>query len=321
MSALERTRWALPLLAFVLGLVATLGLWANDIGRWWTLRAATDEAAAALAPEPAPAAPAMNRAVVDVAGQALPDALAWLPALQARSLRVQTLQTLQTPQTSPQAATAAGAAALRLSLTAQGAWHDWLALERQGLAGLAGWVPQSWQVQALGPPAAAGQVQLQWQLQWIGVPGANPTPATEALVPAPAGRPGEDAALRAEVFVPASVISDAGASPDRAGRGPSRSQRASADSGLDAAGGASAASAAAVAGAAGAGTWHLLGVWQQAGVSHAIAASGGRLHTLRAGQRLGQGAARVQGIEDARVWLGEGADTRRLRPWLLGSAP
>ena len=300
MSALQRTRWALPLLAFVWGLVAALGLWADDIGRWWTLRAATGEAAAALAPAPTAAAvnsvvsSAVNSAAADVAGQSLPDGLAWLPVLQAHGLRVQTLQTLHTPPTPAQAATGPGAAPLRLSLTAQGAWHDWLALERQGLAGLAGWVPQSWQVQALGPPAAAGQVQLQWQLRWSGAPGADPTPTTEALAHPPGGWPGEDATLQAQVFAPASVLTGAGAS------------------GLDTAGAAS---------AAGAATWHLLGVWQQAGVSHAIAASGGRLHTLRAGQRLGQTAARVQGIEDARVWLGESADTRRLRPWLLGTAP
>lgn len=316
MSALERSRWALPLLAFVLGLLAALGLWADDIGRWWTLRAATGEAAAALAP--APAASAINSAVADVAGQALPDGLAWLPVLQAHGLRVQTLQALHTPhtpQTPVQAAAGPGAAPLRLSLTAQGAWHDWLALERQGLAGLAGWVPQSWQVQALGPPAAVGQVQLQWQLRWSGAPGADPTLAIEALAHTPGGRPGDDATLHAEVFAPASVLSDAGASPDRADRGPGRPHRASAASGVDAAGAAGRVSA------VGADTWHLLGVWQQAGVSHAIAASGGRLHTLRAGQRLGQSAARVQSIEDARVWLGEGADTRRLRPWLLGTAP
>lgn len=358
MSALHRTRRTPQLLAFAGGLLLALGLWAEAIERWWSLRAASDAAASpALAASPwaasgaapaaclrasapqAPPRPASPAPSNTEACALEPDALAWLPVLQAHGLQLQTLQTLPSPL---HAATAPGAAQPELSLTAQGPWHAWLALERSGLAGLAGWVPQSWQVQALGPPAAAGQVQLHWQLRWSGAtaevprpsPSADAGPESEAA--APGRRPGDGAAWAAEVFVPAPTLALAAARPERADPGaaarqalgdtaarvPNRAHESRAAKGAPGAPGAPGASGAVGtdgAGTSGTGAWRLLGVWQQAGVSHAVATSAGRLQALRIGQRLGQ--ARVQRIDDGQVWLGEGADARTLRPWLLGTSP
>ena len=281
MTMSHRPSWASqsprPWLAGVLGLLAACLAMAEDIGLWWSLRADAAAAVAGQAPWPeasgtdVQATPAWAAA----SGASPPDGLLWLPGLQTHGLRLLMLE---------QSAPGPGGARPVLSLTLQGAWRDWLALEGQGAAPLAGWVPQSWQVQALAPTAAAGQVQLQWQLRWSGV--AGPLPAL-GLPPAP------QVPDAAEVFALLPTQAEPVAAPATA------SGRADAD----------------------AVRWRWLGVWHQAGVSHAVAQTGGRVQVLGVGQRLQPGAAQVQRIEGDRVWVGEGPSPGAVRVWSPGTAP
>ena len=314
MSAARPARWAQTLTAFSAGLVAALLVWADALGQWGSLQAEAWAAASSASPawpssvasvpidaaspdsealpeagasgppgRPVddPARPAPSRQAASSKGLP-PQGLAWLPVLQAHGLQLQSLEHNSTDAVRPS-----------LSLTLQGAWHDWLALERQAPAQLAAWVPQSWQVQALGPPATAGQVQLQWQLRWQGEAAAGPAPQSGlAFSDTAPGGPGAQTISGGEVFAAAAALADAGGQPSAASLTAQSGER-----------------------------WRLLGVWQQAGVPYALAESSGRVHTLRTGQRLGQTAARVQRIEDTQVWLGEDAGRRTLRPWPLGATP
>lgn len=298
-----------PLLAFAVGLALALLPWADDVGQWWSLRAdamaaaqgevgavvGMPSAAASAASEAWPhALPADSGASSAVALQAqAPTGLAWLPVLQAHGLQLQTLQ---------QSAPGPSGQRPSLSLTLQGRWRDWLALERQGHALLSAWVPHAWQVQALAPPAAPGQVQVQWQFQGQvqgqgqgqvqgngshGLGGAGAASATQATPTAAVseavtearthahttanghaqagaeGADGADGPAEAKVFLAAAALNDTGAQPESA-----RSREAATPL-----------------------AWRWLGVWQQDGVAHAVAQQGGRLQRLRPGQRLDKGAA------------------------------
>ena len=317
MSSAHAQLWVPRLLVFALGLLAALMLLADDIGLWWALRTSVRAQSLATAERLAPApkfaashagtvAPAyaardaVSDATPNTASETAPlpwavppNALDWLPVLQAHGLQLQRLQ-----HNAPRGQGALGADGSELSLTLQGHWRDWLTLERQAPALLAGWLPQSWQVQALGPPAAPGQVQLQWQLRWSGAARASATAASEALgwadtaADASHAEATSDAATAARVFTAPAVLAELSAH--------SEEPRAR---------------------AATSAPWRLLGVWQQAGAVHAIVQGAGQVHALSPGQVLGRSALRVQRIEDGQVWLSEGQAAHLARPWALGTAP
>ena len=281
-------RWGPRLLAFGFGALAALLVLADDIASWWALWAealSTSEHAAsatALATPQAVAAAEASSAVTAVTAAASatrsapPSGLNWLPVLQAHGLQLQALQH----------STAAAGGSPELSLTVQGRWRDWVALEQQAAGLLQAWLPQSWQVQALGPPAPQGQVQLQWRLRPSGASAPTPGSEPEAVAPEQASRP---AGTGAEVFAAAAAWAEASA-PTTV---PATTKA----------------------------PWRLLGVWQQAGVAHALVEGEGQVHALRPGQALGRSGLRVQRIEDGQVWLQGGQNSRAARPWSLGSAP
>ena len=317
MSSAHAQLWVPRLLVFALGLLAALMLLADDIGLWWALRtsvraqslataerlAVAPKFAASHAGTVAPAyaaRDAVSDATPNTASETAPlpwavppNALDWLPVLQAHGLQLQRLQ-----HNAPRGQGALGADGSELSLTLQGHWRDWLTLERQAPALLAGWLPQSWQVLALGPPAAPGQVQLQWQLRWSGAATASATAASEALgwadtaADASHTEATSDPATAAGVFTAAGVLAELSAHPEE----PRVRAATSAP-------------------------WRLLGVWQQAGAVHAIVQGAGQVHALSPGQVLGRSALRVQRIEDGQVWLSEGQAGHLARPWALGTAP
>jgi len=282
------SRWGPRLLAFGFGAMAALLVLADDIASWWALRAealsASEHAASATAlatPQAGAVAQASSAATAVTAAasatwSAPPSGLNWLPVLQAHGLHLQALQH------SP----AAAGGSPELSLTVQGRWRDWVALEHQAASLLQAWLPQSWQVQALGPPAPQGQVQLQWRLRPSGAAAPTPGSEPEAVAPEQASRP---AGTGAEVF-------------------------AAAAAGAEASGPTTVPATTKV-------PWLLLGVWQQAGVAHALVEGEGQVHALRPGQALGRSGLRVQRIEDGQVWLQGGQASRAARPWSLGSAP
>lgn len=281
-------RWGPRLLAFGFGALAALLVLADDIASWWALRAEamshSEHAASATAlatPQAVAAAEASSAATAVTAAasatwSAPPSGLNWLPVLQAHGLQLQALQH------SP----AAAGGSPELSLTVQGRWRDWVALEQQAAGLLQAWLPQSWQVQALGPPAPQGQVQLQWRLRPSGAAAPAPGSEPEAVAPEQASRP---AGTGAEVFAAAA----AGAEASGPTTVPATTKA----------------------------PWRLLGVWQQAGVAHALVEGEGQVHALRPGQALGRSGLRVQRIEDGQVWLQGGQASRAARPWSLGSAP
>ena len=288
------SRWGPRLLAFGFGAMAALLVLADDIASWWALRAealsASEHAASATAlatPQAGAVAQASSAATAVTAAasatwSAPPSGLNWLPVLQAHGLHLQALQH------SP----AAAGGSPELSLTVQGRWRDWLALERQASGLLVGWLPQSWQVQALGPPAPQGQVQLQWRLRPSGA--AAPALGSEPEAVAPEEMP-RHASTGAEVFAAAAAWAEASApnSWQATQAVPTKAKP----------------------------SWRLLGVWQQAGVAHALVEGEGQVQTLRPGQALGRSGLRVQRIEDGQVWLHGGQASRAARPWPLGSAP
>ena len=309
MSSAHANRWLLRLLVFALGLLAALMVLGDDIADWWALRTALRTESQAPSPSDSQlaavlAAPEPQLATT-LTSPAPPNTLDWWPVLQAHGLRLQRLQ--HHPQRAQSASGAAsgvasGAASAvasggpELSLTLQGDWRDWLAMEQQASALLTGWLPQSWQVQALGPPAAPGQVQLQWQLRWSGVtPAATAsdllarTDTAAGVAPAEATHVAPTDAL---VFTAAAALAEPAAQ--------AAAPRARAVARIP---------------------WRLLGVWQQAGVAYAIVQGAGQVHALSPGQSLGQSALRVQRIEGEQVWLSEGQAAHGTRPWALGSAP
>ena len=310
MSLAHEHRWLPRLLVFVLGLLVGLVVLADDIADWWALRTELQgelqaelqgESMAApvrAASDALPAVPPSTSTAVSLALPAPPNALDWLPVLQAHGLRLQSLQHHAERAQGAPAAGSAGSGAAALSLALQGDWRDWLALEQQAPALLAGWLPQSWQVQALGPPAAPGQVQLQWQLRWSGVTTAAARAESDTVTrantaadasPAEARRA---AATGAEVFSAAAALAESGV-PPVVPRAPALAST----------------------------PWRLLGVWQQAGEAHAIVQGSGQWHALSPGQSLGHSALRVQRIEGGQVWLSQGQPPHGARPWALGTTP
>lgn len=285
MCRAQASQWGARLLAFGLGALAALLVLADDIASWWTLRTEVLTASERALPAPHQAAPqAAAEAASDAASAALAaptNGLAWLPVLQTYGLQLQALQ---------HSAAAAGGTPAELSLTVQGRWRDWLALERHATVLLTGWLPQSWQVQALGPPAPDGQVQLQWRLR----PSGAATPALDNASELVA-RDNEThvASTDAEVFAAATALRLAPATTPAKQQGPATNKA----------------------------PWRLLGVWQQAGLAHALAEGEGQVHALTPGQKLGRSGLRVQRIEDGQVWVHGGPSARAARPWLMGSAP
>ena len=314
MSRAHEHRWLPRLLVFVLGLLAGLVVLADDIADWWALRTALQDelqgelqaelqgqSMAALvraASDALPAVPSSTSSAVSLGLPAPPNALDWLPVLQAHGLRLQSLQHNPERAQGTSAAGSGGSGTAALSLTLQGDWRDWLALEQQAPALLAGWLPQSWQVQALGPPAAPGQVQLQWQLRWSGVTTAAARAESDTVTRADSAadaRPAEArraAATGAEVFSAAAALAES-AVPPVVPRAPALAST----------------------------PWRLLGVWQQAGTAHAIVQGSGQWHALSPGQSLGHSALRVQRIEGGQVWLSQGQPPHGARPWALGTTP
>lgn len=346
MSALSMAPGVQPLLAFAWGCALALMPWADDVGQWWALRAELSApGGVGVGAEPFPASStgphsggstvhpgaadglrgaasaAASGAASPAPSSAGPEAaaatgLAWLPVLQAHGLQ---LQTLQHPATGP------GGQRPLLSLTAQGRWQDWLAMESQKPAPLSDWVPLSWQVQALGPPAAPGQVQLQWLLQGSGAragSGAQPAPgqngdsvafAAKTAKPAAPTLPAPELAPEASARTEGDVQARGGMPSEVFVMAPTQAQaQAQAAASPNATRAREPATPTA---------WRLLGVWQQDGVAHAVTQQGEQWHRLRPGQRLGPGAERVQRIEADQVWLGEGQATRAVRLGPLGTAP
>ena len=242
----------------------------------------------------------VRQALAHPAGQQLepdsrhaPQVWPWLQQrLQAHGLQVQALRP----------GVLEGAAALPVQtvvLELQGRWSDWLAFERELGQHAPWWTVAQWQVTPAGVPQ---QVRMQWHLRW----GWRPP----ALAPTPAPAPdlpdwpvGESTAGGLDLFdAPQSRNALASASATAPAPAPEPSR------GSDPA------------------RWsvqglRLQGIWQQAGVAHAVLGQGLHQVVVKPGQRVGSEGYRVWQVgADAVILRAAGARSPDIRlDWTGGS--
>lgn len=259
-----------------------------EIAQWQTrLQTAPVPAPAGMPPEPAvPNWPAAG----DVA--ALWSGLQ--QKLQAQGLQVLVMR--------PQAVTVVrGLPEQTVALRLQGRWDDWLAVERALAAHVPWWVMDQWQVVPAGTAAAQVQIELQARLGLL-------PPALQGASPAVWMWPtwAVDQALDGGTVPlfgvdPVPPVTGAGA-------------------------GGTAASKAADSLPADPRQWpvrelRLLGVWQQAGVAHAVLGAGLNRVVVSAGQSVGREGWRVRRVAPDRVELGAVGSAAVLHLTLQGDTP
>lgn len=285
-------RWPTGVAAFALGLCGVLWLSAPQMQMLQTLDEETtrlqaqlqkghdDTVSQAQTPQhahPSSDAPALNEAV---------SLWPWLQQrLQAHGLEVLSLK--------PQAMVLPGGlpeqtAQLRL----QGRWSDWMAFERAMNRHVPWWITERWQVTTAGGGSA--QVRIEWQVRM-------------GLQPAKLSR--RQAQAQAQGWPQWVVAPDLGKEGRTLFDSPSSAPQA-----------ARMAASAPLAGNPR--QWpvralHLLGVWQQQGVSHAVLGQGMNAVVVRPGQRVGQEGYRVRTVSQAGVRLqsADGGDDLLLLPF------
>ncbi|MFM7025990.1 MAG: hypothetical protein ACKOWC_08045 [Limnohabitans sp.] len=286
-------QWLLLLLPGLLGLAATFWLFAPETQMLQALDEEVTQLQARLqqAPEPAPApAPAPARAYTAQDAQPMPDmpglneAASLWPWLQQR-LQAQGLQVLALK---PQAiANPGGLPEQAVQLRLQGRWRDWQAFEQSMHRLVPWWVIDQWQM--TGAVTGPAQVRIELQARLGLLPAALQRHRTlpqgwpvwdidTDLVKAVA--PLFDAPTAVPVAQAAQGIAR-GTLPEDPRRWPVRAL-------------------------------HLLGVWQQDGVIHAVLGQGQSTVVVKPGQRVGQEGYRVRTVTQTGVQLQAAGDDRAL---------
>lgn len=205
-------------------------------------------------------------------------AWSWLPQrLQAHGLQLLSLQ--------PQAPTVArGLPEQPVVLRLQGRWSDWLALEQALNAHAPWWLTVAWQVLRADPATGEVRIELQARLGWL-PPALQQDPPPARAWPAWQAQPVRSEA-DAGLFASPSTAVLAAATASAAADGASAAMPRSRDPRQWPVS-----------------AWRLQGVWQQAGVAHAVLAAGSELLIVVPGQRIGRDGHRVGRVSDVQVEL------------------